>query len=49
MILALVACYFGGAGGCLVHLREETNANWYEAIGLSGLWPAWLGHALWHY
>lgn len=49
MILALVACYFGGATGCLVHLLEETDANWYEAVGLSGLWPAWFGHALWHY
>jgi hypothetical protein len=42
MIFALVLCYFGGAGGALVHFREETNANWIEAIGLSGLWPVWV-------
>jgi len=48
MTLALVLCYFGGAVGALVHFREETTASWLEAIGLSGLWPAWLGWALYN-
>jgi hypothetical protein len=48
MTLALIACYFGGVGGCLIHFREETDANWYEAIGLSGLWPAWVGWAFYN-
>jgi hypothetical protein len=49
MTFAVLACYLGGFAGCLVHFREETDATWYEAIGMSWLWPGWLGLALWNY
>lgn len=49
MTLAVFACYLGGFAGCLVHLREETDASWLEATFLSYSWPVWFGRALWRY
>jgi hypothetical protein len=49
MIFALIACYFGGVAGCLIHFLEETDLPRLEAIGMSGLWPVWFGYALWRY